>query len=235
MFRFITFAFAMLSLTACGGVLAYERSNEIFIGPLANINLNDMRSSGQLQSLGSFSDMQYAIDRNGKMIGICRTQHPNLQDENNIIAGDMDFNVYTILRQRSISVSHEELAKKIDSFASTPYESFIDGSPVKYLHCYHVGASNSNSQLVLYLQLQGAPEPGPKTAVLVDVSGTTLKILDVESFSRHGSPVTVIARDNPTKGNTVGIANGVIEINGSPVVLNNGSAVVADSVKHQFE
>ncbi len=234
MLRFVIVAFATLSLTACGGVLSYERNDKIFIGPLDDANLNDMKSSGQLQSIGSFDDMQYAIDRNGKLVGICRTKFFNFND-GDVIDGDMDFNVYNILKQRSISVSHEVLASKIDGFASTTYESLIKDVPSKYLHCYNVGASNSGSELVLYLQLQGTEILAFNTAVEVDVSGTTLKIMDIEFFPRTGSPQRVIALDNPTKGNTVGIANGVIEINGSPVVLNNGSAVVADSVKHQFE
>lgn len=229
MFRFIAVAVAMLSLTACGGVLAYERSDKIFVGVLDDINLNDMKTTGKLQSIGSFDDMQYAIDRSGTMVGICRTEYHN---PNN---GDMNLNVYNTLRQKRISVSHKALARKIDGFASTNYESLIKDAPTIYLHCYNVGASNSGSELVLYLQLQGTEEPAFNTAVEIDVSGTTLKILDVEFFPRTGSPQRVIALDNPRKGNTVGIVNGVIEINSSPVVLNNGSAVVADSVKHQFE
>ena len=227
MYRSLIVAFAMLSLAACGGMLAYDQNDTVFVGPLDDMDLNKMKSSGQLQSIGSFDDMQYAIDKSGTLIGICRTEHHNPNP------GDMDFNVFNSLRQKTISETHSGLARKIDSFASTTYESLIASDPIRYLHCYNVGASNSNSLLVLYLQLQGTESLALNTAVEIDVSGTSLTIMDVELFDRTSAPTRVIARDNPLKGNTVGIANGVIEINGSPVVLN-GNSVGAASVKHQF-
>ena len=216
-------------LSACGGVLTYEHNDRILVGPLDKRDLNELKSSGALLSKGSFDDMHHAIDRSGAYVGICRTKFHRAGAQ----AGDVDFHVYNVLRQESFSVGQKQLAAGIGDFAATPYEDLVARSPITYLHCYEAGASTRNSNLVLYLQLQGTEELAMNTAVEINVSGQRLDVVDVELFDRSSSPQRVIAVDNPDKGNSVSIDNGVIHINGSAVLLN-GNPVNADSVKYRF-
>lgn len=230
MFRlFIPALFATL-LSACGGVLAYQQGDTVRSGPLDDMNLNQMKSSGALRSQGAFDDIEYAIDPGGRFVGICRTRFHSAPT-----AGDMDLAVYNALRQKTIEVSQKQLATRIDDFTGTPaYAPRVASRPHIYLHCYRMGAGKDDGELVAYLQPQGIEGPPPDAAVELDVSGAELKVLDVEFFPRTAAPSRVIARDNPLNGNSVAVVNGVIEINGAPVRLN-GTPVQADTVKHQFE
>jgi len=232
-YRLLAVALSTLILAACGGTLAYRHSDTVFLGPLDN-NLNIMKSSGALDSIDSFNDMQYAIDSGGSYVGICRTLNARPNGNSTPTDGTMELRVYNLLRQQTLSLSQDSLAKKIDSFASTNYESLIDGSWFIFFDCDQVGASNTDSNLVLYLQLQGTESLAQNTAVELDVSGTSATVVDVELYSRHSAPVRVIARSNPLNGHTVGISGGKIEIDGAPVLLN-GNPVNADSVKHHFK
>ena len=223
-FRLITNVLVLVSLSACGGVLAYKHNDKVFVGPLDDNNLNVMKSSAQLHSLtNDFQQMFYAIDRSGTWIGICRSG----------VDEGMDFTVYDVLRNKRFAVSEDKLVTEIDRFASTNYGSSL----FTQMLCRDVGASLSNSKLVLYVHPQtnvDSQSDVDLVAVEVDVSGTTLKVVDFEKFDLSGSPLRVIARDNPPKGNTVAWADGKIRINGVRVQLN-GSAIDADNVKHHFQ
>ncbi len=148
-YRLLAVALSALMLTACGGTLAYRNGDTVFLGPLDN-NLNIMKSSGSLGSIDSFDDMQYAIDSGGSYVGVCRTLNARANGSSTPTDGSMEFRVYNLLRQQTLSISQDSLARKIDSFASTHYESLIDGSWFIYFDCDHVGASSTDSNLVLY-------------------------------------------------------------------------------------
>lgn len=226
-----------LTLVSCGGVLVYDNSGQLFVGPLAKDNLNEMKSTGQVHSKASHDDMQYAIDRSGTFIGVCRTtfhQPENPQTNQREVPGEMDFHLFNVFRQEQFSTTNTDMIRKIDSFASSNFEDVTEDHAHRYLHCFKMGASNANSRLVLYFQPQGFEDTVQNLAVEIDVSGDSFTIVDHEFFSIHGNPSTVVARDNPLKGNTVGILSNRIAINSVSVQLNN-NPVRADSVKHHFE
>ena len=230
MFRKTISILALFSLTSCGGVLVYDNDEKLFIGILDDRNLNEMNSTGQVHSLGSHDRMVYAIDAGGALVGACRT---TLHSANNQQAGEVDLHVFTAARQPKFSASNKTIIREIDDFADTPWESAL-APPHRYLHCYKMGASNTKSNLVIYFQPQGFEENPLDFAIEVNVAGTRLEVVDHEAFPRGSAPSRVVARDNPLKGNTVGVLSNRLHINGTSVSLN-GNPVGADGVKHYFK
>ena len=111
----------------------------------------------------------------------------------------------------------------------------MEASEFNHFSCNDVGASNSGSILVLRVQPTTINQSLTQDIMVeLDVNSTNLRVLDVEQVGRHDSPQRVVLQSNPDKGNTIGIVNGEIEINGSSVLLS-GSPVAANSVKHYFE
>ena len=225
-----------LLLVSCGGILVYENNNKLFIGPLKKGNLNVMKSTGQVLDKVSNDRMVYAIDASGAYVGACRTKFfkpEDTVDNNSEIPGKFDLHVFNALRQKRFSASDTEIMRKVDAFSSSKWIEATEPAS-RYLHCYKMGASNQKSHLVIYFQPQGFEESDLDFAIEVDVSGTSPVIVGHEAFSKHSAPTRVVARDNPLKGNTVGILSDRIHINSISVQLN-GNPVSADSVKHHFQ
>lgn len=219
----------ILVLSACGGILAFDHNDTVYVGPLDDMNLNEMKSARPLEAKSSsFDAIRYGVGSGGNFVGICRTDFASGN------RGKTELTVFDVLGQRRLHADEKAIASKLDAFfGGSSYRQLMQ---VDYLDCYRVGASGKAGEVVIYLQPQSVElgADAPDVAARFDVSGSTLDLIDAERFPRTGAPTRVVALENPFKGNTVGISNGVIEINGAPVLLN-GSPVPAESVKHHFQ
>jgi len=225
--RALALACLAISLASCGGALAFQHDGAVYAGGLGADN-NDLVNVAELQSLDSFNVAEYAIDRRGFLVGVARTQHGAGSTQ-----GTMQLDVHDVGGAHRMSVSQLELAEKIDAATGWEYHDVLSSNASVYFMCFAMGAANQNDALVLLLQLVGGGAPAPNVAVKVDVGSTSLEVIEAERFDRNTAPQDVVPRTNPLKGNVVDIVDGVIHINGAPVV-HNGVPVQATSVKHQF-
>jgi hypothetical protein len=232
MFRIIFASLVLLSLSACGGVLAYDRNGKVFAGPLDDMNIQVMNSSKEIRSKGSFDEIKYALNKRGTLVGVCRTTRTDS-------GRGMDFAVYNLIGREIVSASQASLARKMDNYLSSIggnrffREKISHGS---HFYCEDIGASTEDLELVLYVRLLN-PGTGEDTffqAVRVTVGGGKLRVVDLENFHHSGLPQSVVALTNPLKGYTVDTMGGNIRIDGVPIELR-GNSVAADSVKHWFE
>lgn len=217
-----------LCLQACGGVLAYTHNETVFVGRLAEGDQNTLTRSTTLQTKGFADDLQYAVDRSGSVVGLCRTtfHEPGL-------SGDFVLEVYDIAGTQLAHETQTQLLRKADSVGRTNLQRSVQDHPERFMHCREMGASSVNNRLVLYLQPTGFDGGPNDIAIEIWVRHKTLAISDFELFPRDGSPDRVVARANPLNGHIVDVTDGLIEVDGRPV-LENGQPVAADSVKHRF-
>ncbi len=231
MFRIIFASLVLLSLSACGGVLAYDRNGTVFAGPLDDMNIQVMKIRHEIRSKGSFDQIKYALNKRGTIVGVCRTTRTEP-------GGGMDFAVYHLNGNKIAGATQESLAKKMDSYlVSIGGNKFFREKISKgsYFYCEDIGASTGELELVLYVRLlKTTPETFTSfQAVRVTVDGGKLRVVDLENFDHLASPQSVVALTNPLKGYTVDTMGGDIRIDGVPIELQ-GNSVGANSVKHWF-
>lgn len=232
MFRIVFASLVLLSLSACGGVLAYDRNGTVFAGPLDEMNIQVMKIRHEIRSKGSFAEIKYALNKRGTIVGVCRTTRTKS-------GGGMDFAVYHLNGDKIAGATQTTFANEMDNYLSSIGNNrFFKGKVTKssYFYCEDIGASTGELELVLYVRLLST---GTETftffqAVRVTVDGGKLRVLDLENFHHSALPQSVVALTNPLKGYTVDTMGGDIRIDGVPIELR-GNSVTADSVKHWFK
>lgn len=229
MFRIVFASLVLLSLSACGGVLAYDRNGRVFAGPLDDMNIQVMNSSKEIRSRGSFNEIKYTLNKRGFLVGVCRTTRSGS-------GAGMDFAVYNLIGREIVSATQTDLAKEMDDYLFSIGGNRIFKNKMSeggYFYCKDIGASTKDLELVLYVHLLNIGNTTFFQAVKVTVAGGKLRVVDLENFDPSGSPQSVVALTNPLKGYTVDTMGGDIRIDGVPIELQ-GNSVAADSVKHWF-
>lgn len=231
MFRIVFASLVLLSLSACGGVLAYDRNGKVFAGLLDDMNFQVMKIRHEIRSKGPFEEIKYALNKRGTIVGVCRTKRSGS-------GRGMDFAVYHLNGVKIAEASQTDLAREMDDYLSSIGNNRLFEGNISnggYFYCEDIGASTGDLELVLYVRLLNT---SPETftffqAVRVTVAGGKLRVVDLENFDPSGSPQSVVALTNPLKGYTVDTMGGDIRIDGVPIELQ-GNSVAADSVKHWF-
>lgn len=224
----------VLTLPAQAGVLSFNADDTLYAGALEPVGQNQLDRMARLHRKGAADDMNFAVDRGGRVIGVCSTTHyrpPTPFQER--VTGTMDLALYSVSGERRASESQGTLLRKIDGKAQTKLQYLVSMEHARYMNCYRMGASNRSSRLVFYLQPMGFEYQG-HFAVEVQARGKTFTVTDFEMFDPGIGPTRVVARDNPLKGNSIDVVDGQIRVNGEPV-LRHGKPLDADSVKYQFK
>lgn len=232
MFRIVFASLVLLSLSACGGVLAYDRNGKVFAGLLDDMNFQVMKIRHEIRSKGAFEEIKYALNKRGTIVGVCRTKRSGP-------GKGMDFAVYHLNGDKIAGATQTTFANEMDNYLSSIGNNrFFKGKVTKssYFYCEDIGASTGDLELVLYVRLLNTGHDDTFTffqAVRVTVAVGKLRVVDLENFAPSGSPQSVVALTNPLKGYTVDTMGGDIRIDGVPIELQ-GNSVAADSVKHWF-
>jgi hypothetical protein len=224
----------VISLPIEASVLSFHSDDSVYAGPLERDESTSVQRLARLQRIGEADKFQYAVDRSGRVIGVCRTtfyQSPTPFRAK--INGNMDLSLYNVSGDRRAFESQGTLLRKIDGMAQTKLQYSVAIDDSRYMNCYHMGSSNRSSRLVVYLEPKGFEHKG-HFAVEVQAKGKTFSITDFEMFDPEVGPTRVVARTNPLKGNSIEVVDGQILVNGEPV-LRHGKPLDADSVKYQFK
>lgn len=223
-----------VTLPAEASVLSFHSDDSLYAGPVEQREDMHIDRLARLQRKEGADDLQYAVDRSGRVIGVCRTTYYRGPTPFRAkVEGDMDLALYTVSGDRRAFESQATLLRKIDGMAQTKLQYSVAIDDTRYMNCYHMGASNRSSRLVFYMEPKGFENQG-HFAVEVQAKGKTFSITDFEIFDPDVGPARVVARDNPLKGNSIDVVDGEIRLNGAPV-LRHGKPLGADSVKYQFK
>jgi hypothetical protein len=222
-------AILILCLPACGGVLSYTRDDTVFVARLPENDPNTLLGATAIRTIDFADDLQYAVDRSGAVVAVCRTTFPEPG-----LAGEFVLEVYDINGARIIHETQTSFLRKADSVGRTNLQRSVQDFPERYMHCREMGSSPVNDRLVLYLQPQGFDGGTNDIAIEFWVRHHSLSVTDFELFPRDDAPHRVVAGPNPLNGHTIAIVDGHIQVDGAPV-LHDGKPVEADSVKHRFQ
>ena len=224
MLRAIVLTFISICISGCSGLLVYQHDNKIHHTILEDGDFNTVKSTAVLVSAtaNGYRNTSYGVNSDGAITGVCRYK-----------PGKTDFSVF-VGRRLVTSLNHDDLAKAVDKFESnTLYKNLIiNGDSDNHFGCVEVGASSDGPFLVLRIQPNRYPTPeeNPQDVILkLELKGKNLKILDMEKIGRTDSPARIVPISNPG-ANRISDANGVINIDGSPVLLN-GQPISLDEIK----